>query len=368
MRFLDKNRLISYNQFKYIIRGEIMSKRLSYLDVLKFIGILFIYVGHYTTSTNLLHPFVFEFHVPLFFVLSGFTETLAKDTTLLNGIYKKFKNILVPFFVFAFASVAVHVLIYAHDTASAIETVKEAIPQILTGCIRNQFLASSLWFLSCLFVVGVFFQFLKRLRHPIIILAVSLAVFLLNAYAPFDIPPYYNLHYAAYYQLYYAIGYAVFPAINGLLSSEKPVLRTVKWVSGVWATVFTALLFFKKNVYRIPLSHKLVDLFVPVATALTAIWFFLLVSYLLQDCTLLSDLGQSTLYFCGSEFMIKRIANTVVGAFVAINIHNAAIALSVSFALLLFAQKFVVPIEKKVFGEINRRIDAIFHKVNKKNQ
>jgi len=268
--------------------------------------------------------------------------------------------------VFAFASVVAHVLIYARDAGGAIKTVKEAIPQILTGCIRNQFLASSLWFLTCLFVIGVFFQFLKRLRYPLIILAVSLALFLLNAYAPFDLPPYYNLHYAAYYQLYYAIGFVVFPAVNSMLSSKKTIVRTVKWLSGIWATVFTALLFFKKNVYRIPLSHKLLDLFIPVATALTAIWFFLLVSYLLQNCTLLAQMGQSTLYFCGSEFMIKRIANTVVGAFVTVNIHNDAIALCVSFALLLLAQKFVVPIEKKVFNEINIRIDSLFTKKPKK--
>ena len=47
------------------------NRRLEYLDVLKFIGILFIYVGHYLSLTGLVYNFVFEFHVPLFFVLSG---------------------------------------------------------------------------------------------------------------------------------------------------------------------------------------------------------------------------------------------------------------------------------------------------------
>lgn len=334
-----------------------MSKRLAYLDVLKFIGILFIYVGHYIVPGNLLHDFVFQFHVPLFFVLSGFTECLAKDTKLIPAIYKKIKGILVPFYLFAFASVVAHIFIYEGSTNSAISKIKEAIPQIVTGCARNQFLASSLWFLSCLFIVAIFFQFLKRLKNPLIIFGISLALFLFNAYSPFKIPSFYNLNYAIYYQFYYAIGYVTFPAINKLLSSQKPIVRSLKWISGMWATIFTALLFFAKNVYNIPALPKFLQLFTPVATALTAIWFFVLVSYLLKDCSLLSQMGQSTLYFCGSEFLVKRTANTVVGAFVTIDIHNSAIVLSISFLLLYLSHRYLVPIEKTVLKTINDRLD-----------
>lgn len=72
-------------------------KRLSYIDVLRFIGMLSIYVGYYLDSAGLLYNFVFEFHVPLLSFLSGCTETLSKNLDFRKKIGRKFFNIMIPF-------------------------------------------------------------------------------------------------------------------------------------------------------------------------------------------------------------------------------------------------------------------------------
>ena len=64
------------------------SKRYDYVDVMKFIGIICIYIGHFATNAFRLYPFVFIFHVHLFFFISGF---FAKDNIkFIKNYYEEF--------------------------------------------------------------------------------------------------------------------------------------------------------------------------------------------------------------------------------------------------------------------------------------
>lgn len=100
-----------------------------------------------------------------------------------------------------------------------------------------------------MFVVSVFFCFLIKLKNKVLILLVSIFVYLLNIYV--DMPTYYNIDSACSYQLYYVIGYLVFDKLNTLLTSENVVYRSIKVGSGVVSMMYTALLFFKHNVYTV---------------------------------------------------------------------------------------------------------------------
>jgi len=58
---------------------RLYKERINYLDVAKFIGIFCIYLGHFGTYAGAAYPFVFTFHVPLFFFLSGCSETMSRE-------------------------------------------------------------------------------------------------------------------------------------------------------------------------------------------------------------------------------------------------------------------------------------------------
>ncbi|HFO9614052.1 TPA: acyltransferase family protein, partial [Escherichia coli] len=45
--------------------------RLEWIDSLKAVAIFWIYLGHFGDNAKQLYPFVFSFHVPLFFFISG---------------------------------------------------------------------------------------------------------------------------------------------------------------------------------------------------------------------------------------------------------------------------------------------------------
>ena len=49
------------------------NKRVTYIDIAKGLAILCVIIGHTTQyiDIGIINPFVFSFHMPLFFVLSG---------------------------------------------------------------------------------------------------------------------------------------------------------------------------------------------------------------------------------------------------------------------------------------------------------
>lgn len=132
-------------------------ERIAYLDLVKFFGIFLIYIAHFGECSQLLHDFAFAFHVPLFFFVSGCTESLRRTRPgFFTYIKKKAREILIPFFLLVALS-AVYQVLFAGDT---IPQVKTYLAGALKGCIRNQYYVESLWFLTCLFLTTVFFGLL----------------------------------------------------------------------------------------------------------------------------------------------------------------------------------------------------------------
>ena len=53
--------------------------RIAWIDVAKGITILLVIIGHTLTFGSATRNFIFSFHMPLFFILSGYTFNVAED-------------------------------------------------------------------------------------------------------------------------------------------------------------------------------------------------------------------------------------------------------------------------------------------------
>ena len=73
--------------------------RLTYMDIAKGIGILCVIAGH--MGNSIINKFVFSFHMPLFFLISGyFISSRNSSRTIL---IKRFKQLLPPYVFTCFA-------------------------------------------------------------------------------------------------------------------------------------------------------------------------------------------------------------------------------------------------------------------------
>ena len=149
-----------------------MKDRIKWIDVAKCLGIFFVFLGHFGNGSGLFHDFVFRFHVPLFFFLAGCTERISdervknKTLKIKDYIIKNFKRIMIPFFTFAFISLAIYLIVQNNGN-----DLSDRVTEILNGVIRNEFPATALWFLTCLFFMKLIFYFMKKtLRKGYIII------------------------------------------------------------------------------------------------------------------------------------------------------------------------------------------------------
>lgn len=71
----------------------ITNNRLSYMDIAKGFGILCVIAGHMGNET--INRFVFSFHMPLFFIISGYF--LSQKNTAKEVLGKRCKQLLPPY-------------------------------------------------------------------------------------------------------------------------------------------------------------------------------------------------------------------------------------------------------------------------------
>lgn len=172
------------------------------ITILKAFGILFMVMAH-AGCPKILHDFIYMFHMPLFFIASGycFKEKYLQDNK--TFIIRRIKGLYVPFVKWSLIFLALHnVFFYLniyngsygfHGTVSSLYTWKDfliAAKDIITRMMNNPQLLGGYWFLREMLwgtIISLFV--LKYLRSPlwsvILMLTLSIACKTLNIHVPY---------------------------------------------------------------------------------------------------------------------------------------------------------------------------------------
>lgn len=148
-------------------------KRNAWLDIARAIGIFAIYLGHSNESAGLSFQFVYQFHLPLFFFLSGCTENFNQELRAGKKMIKNVYSLLIPAFFFAFLSLIIYVIEYN----STLEDIKPMLSTIVKGLIRNTYFASTLWFLTCLFSVKCLGIIIQKVKYKWLMLLITFGMY-----------------------------------------------------------------------------------------------------------------------------------------------------------------------------------------------
>ena len=330
-------------------KGSNISGRVAWLDVARAIGIYAIYLGHFGEEAGPAYRFVFQFHVPLFFFLAGCTENYNREESLLKNVKRNIKTILLPAYFFAVLSLMIYVI---NANADLTETCLWG-QLIIKGLVRNTYLAASLWFLTCLFVVKTIFALLKRMKKWYWLMAAGIFMFLLAEYGmsprPIDSPRYYyNLDSACYYMHFYIAGFLLYPRMKEWLEKTGSIAKSAKTVIAVGLLGYAGLMYFQINVLSyIPIHNMIADSGLRLLKTYLMIGAIIMLAYYLQEVEVLSKVGQDTLYLCGSEYMIKIVVPSIFGIVgLAINLDGPLYVCVYTMMLLWAGEKIFVPWEK----------------------
>ena len=148
-----------------------MQSRISWIDITKGLAIILVVIGHsiqsFGNDLHILFRVIYSFHMPVFFVLSGYT--FKASTPFKEFLRKKAKSLLLPYFSFVLITSLYEILL-----SLLRGNLKTFFTDIKTSALNTIFITSNsyflnLWFLPALFVGLVFIYFAFKISTKEII-------------------------------------------------------------------------------------------------------------------------------------------------------------------------------------------------------
>ncbi|MBP1839908.1 acyltransferase family protein [Formosa algae] len=179
-------------------------KRIEWIDTTKAIGMFLVFYGHYIEDlieldysqdiAQLQFNFIYAFHMPMFFALSGF---FAKKVTDKKAYTKKlFLQRIVPVFSFAILFFPLWMVYNALDTGQVLwANILEKAAMYAVGNPQLDFIT---WFLICLFTTELIAAFLNLVSEKKWVNLLSGVFFIIFGY----------------YSIQYTDGFTVFPGLH----------------------------------------------------------------------------------------------------------------------------------------------------------
>jgi acyltransferase len=170
--------------------------RISWIDTLKGFGIILVVFAHHSLP-DALDTYIYSFHMPLFFFISGFLFDYEKySKSVSNFVKKRFRSLIIPYFIFAILSYLFYFLLEKILPFGFFEAsnLYDVIYPILYAPGDSDLINPPLWFLPCLFVIALIFYGFSKMSNEapgklvIFIIAAGVIGYLYPKYVPFRLP------------------------------------------------------------------------------------------------------------------------------------------------------------------------------------
>nr|WP_314289279.1 acyltransferase family protein [uncultured Capnocytophaga sp.] len=207
------------------------------IDVLKGFAIILVVIGHASlwfsgdNRTNPLYVTIYAFHMPLFMFLSGYVSFNKRREINLG---RRFRVLVIPFFVWFFISVAYHGYIFD------IDKIFFYLSKLIYEPTRG------MWFLWLLFWECFLLYIALKINknHHLWIMIGLWGILIFTHRITGTHRPYYGLPELCWYSIYFILGYVVHLYYSKVIKT----LRSIGWCNLV---LFPCLLFWEidENMY-----------------------------------------------------------------------------------------------------------------------
>ena len=149
-----------------------MTHRLHYIDNLKGVLILLVVLGHCIQCTDLdfdhnaVFMYIYSFHMPLFFAISGasyYLQPKNREYTFLGMLENKSRGILWPYFVFSMLNIPMLIIMDYIRLGYSHKDVSELIEATFYGNLGYKSMPTGpLWFCLVLFLETILFYLIRK--------------------------------------------------------------------------------------------------------------------------------------------------------------------------------------------------------------
>ena len=283
------------------------TKRIDFIDVAKGIAIFLVVYGHTYDGRNL-HLFIYSFHMPLFFFISGLLFKENKYANFILFVNKKAKTLLLPYMSFYIITYLYWFFIERHYRPEYNVSFEIPLIGLVYGTYYGKYMSPNvvLWFLTCLFVTETFLYFILKLFKNVKTRILVFVIFAISGYL-FSLintlPPPFSSGVALMALLFMGSGYLF----------KKSLVFHLSKISRVYCLLLSIILFI--FVYFLSMNNGKVSMasmnygnpILFITYAYIGIMATILLSYSINKNSVLQYFGVNTLIFVGLSEPIKRI-------------------------------------------------------------
>lgn len=321
-------------------------QRIEWLDLAKGIGILCVVFGH-THIPYLAGYLIYPFHVPLFFVLSGFCFRRKENENFGNFLLKKIKTLLVPYAFFSL------IWIVYESVVSVINdgfNLNYLINEIFLYAKQDHLHA--IWFITCIFLVELlayFIVFVCKDKNNLLLILACLFILFTYFYKRFiDVGLIWNAEIVLPAMPFFLLGYVV---------KKQKVLfeKLTNWkLIPVYLALYVTIGFF-----NIKITGQSVDMYsnsygnilLFYLAALLGTFFVVLLSKAINKISFINYIGKNSLIIFSLHQIVMKICRDCISN---IELNNFQFVIS---EFLIFIISILITI---CFNEIVKKTPLVW--------
>ncbi len=335
-------------------------KRINWLDNLKAIGIFYVVLGHILMLVEapiFYNKYIFSFHLPVFIFVSGYLFDLEKYPNFIGFFKKRFKSLIVPYFIFTFlALIVLFIFQYSnvYDFGYEINGIGSFLVPVTKIFYTHHIsvINGPIWFLTFLFIIEIYYYLLRRnIKNNKVLLFIliesSVIGYLYSLFIEFGLP--WHIEVALIGIVFYGIANIYKNQINHL--SDKLLKKHFLAIFSLFMFLIINILFAFLNDSAGLYNNKYGNYFFFFIASFSGILFYLLISKIIRDSKILSFIGKNTIIIlCMHAFfsflILLTIHNYIVINLLSFNTPLIFPAIAYTYLLMIIMIPFIVVINR----------------------
>lgn len=295
----------------------IKKDRFDYIDIAKALGMLTIMWGHIAIGKSV--TFVYAFHIPLFFFLSGMVFVKDKYHNFSSFVMRRIHTLIIPYLIYSFVTWVVWVA-FSYATHAHVESYWMPLLETLIGQGSEGYLVHNvpLWFVSCLFVIELAYYWIAKLHdvwNVVVCLLLAAVGYVLVNYCPFfdftTLP--WSIEVAMMAMIFYSTGNLFVKNIGH--EKFKTWVSRIQVVSVLFVLALFSITYFGGELNgKVSMGHAQINnpfLFYPIGYVGT--FAMLILTMLLSVWVKDSKIGNAVKWFGQNCFIAMAIHNPIKG-------------------------------------------------------
>ncbi len=301
-------------------------KRLDYIDIAKALGMLTIMWGHIAINKSVV--FVYAFHIPLFFFLSGMVFVQDKYPDFKSFVKRRIQTLIVPYIIYSFITWAIWA-VFSYVTHANVDSYWMPLAETFIAQGSEGYLVHNvpLWFVSCLFVMELSYYWIAKLPDVwnliVCVLLAVLGYVLVNYFDFFDftlLP--WSIEVAMSALIFYATGHLFIKHI-GHQKFENRVNKN-RWVSFIVMIAMFVIVYYGALLNgRVSMGHANIHnpfLFYPIAYL--GVFAFIVMSSLIAQSAFNDTKCMRGVRWFGQNSFIAMVIHNPIKGFVVVSLAS----------------------------------------------